>query len=124
MVLASNKVVRHANTIPSHPPLEGVRAFRRLRQNALADAPEATVSVRGKDCFVVMDLETYHYLRECELVAAQAGSQADVAARRLVTESVDTHLKRLAKIIMTWGCSGYEGLESGSRPRFSRVSPE
>ena len=31
----------------------------------LADRQEAVVSVRGKDRFVVMEIEQYHYLREC-----------------------------------------------------------
>lgn len=66
--------------------------------DALADAPEAIVSVRGKDRFVVMDIAHYHYLRECELTAALVESQADIAAGRFVKESVDAHMKRLAKI--------------------------
>lgn len=66
--------------------------------DALADAPEAMVSVRGKDRFVVMDIAHYHYLRECELAAALAESQADLAAGRFVRESVDAHLRRLAKL--------------------------
>lgn len=37
---------------------------------ALSTAPEAIVSVRGKDRFVVMEMARYHYLRECELDAA------------------------------------------------------
>ncbi|MBU6199523.1 MAG: hypothetical protein KGI64_08525 [Xanthomonadaceae bacterium] len=65
---------------------------------ALADAPEAMVSVRGQDRFVVMDIEHYRYLRECELTAALAESQADLAAGRFVVESVEAHLKRLAKL--------------------------
>jgi hypothetical protein len=65
---------------------------------ALTDAPEAMVSVRGKDRFVVMDIEHYHYLRECELTAALAESQADITAGRFVKESVDAHMKRLAKL--------------------------
>jgi len=32
---------------------------------SLAEHPEAIVSVRGKDRFVVMDLEQYHNLRDC-----------------------------------------------------------
>jgi hypothetical protein len=66
--------------------------------DALAKAPEAIVSVHGKERFVVMDIEHYHYLRECELAAALAESQADLDAGRFVKESVDAHLKRLAKI--------------------------
>ncbi len=66
--------------------------------DALADTPEAMVSVRGKDRFVVMDIAHYHYLRECELAAALAESQTDLAAGRFVTESVDAHMTRLAAL--------------------------
>lgn len=62
---------------------------------SLADHPEAIVSVRGKDRFVVMDIEQYQYLRECELVAALAETRADLAARRYVEESAEEHLKRI-----------------------------
>jgi hypothetical protein len=48
---------------------------------ALSTAPEAIVSVRGKDRFVVMDMAHYHYLRECELDAALAETRADLAAQ-------------------------------------------
>ncbi|MEO7478782.1 MAG: hypothetical protein ABIT64_06090 [Lysobacteraceae bacterium] len=65
---------------------------------ALSDSAEATVSVRGKDRFVVMDIEHYRYLRECELTAALAESQADLAEGRYVKESVNAHMKRLAKL--------------------------
>ena len=73
---------------------QGVAAISK----ALADVSEAMVSVRGKDRFVVMDIAHYHYLRECELAAALAESQADLAAGRFVKESVDAHMKRLAKL--------------------------
>lgn len=79
-----------ANTLK----IQGVAAIA----NALADAPEAVVSVRGKDRFVVMDIDHYHYLRECELAAALAESQADLAEGRFVTESVDAHMTRLAAL--------------------------
>lgn len=62
---------------------------------ALSDSPEAIVSVRGKDKFVVMDLAHYHYLRECELDAALAETRADLAAGRYVQESAEAHLARL-----------------------------
>lgn len=74
--------------------IQGVTAIT----DALADAPEAMVSVRGKDRFVVMNIEHYHYLRECELAAALMESQADMAAGRFVAESVEAHLARLAKL--------------------------
>ncbi|NLY26289.1 MAG: type II toxin-antitoxin system Phd/YefM family antitoxin [Alcaligenaceae bacterium] len=65
---------------------------------ALSQAPEAIVSVRGKDRFVVMDLAHYQYLRECELDAALAETRADLAAGRFVEESAAEHLARLDKL--------------------------
>jgi hypothetical protein len=70
---------------------KGVAAIER----ALSQAPEAIVSVRGKDKFVVMDMARYHYLRECELDAALAQTRADLAAGRIVQESPEAHLARL-----------------------------
>ena len=64
---------------------------------ALAERPEAIVSVRGKDRFVVMDIAQYHYLRECELEAALAETRADVATGRFVKESAAAHVKRVKK---------------------------
>jgi PHD/YefM family antitoxin component YafN of YafNO toxin-antitoxin module len=61
----------------------------------LADQTEATISVRGKERFVVMDVAQYHYLRECELEAALAQSRADLAAGRAVEESADAHMRRM-----------------------------
>lgn len=64
----------------------------------LAERPEAIVSVRGKDRFVVMDIAQYNYLRECELEAALAETRADIAAGRVVKESAAAHVKRVKKI--------------------------
>jgi hypothetical protein len=83
-----------ASISANHLKTHGVSAIA----ETLADAHEAMVSVRGKDRFVVMDIERYHYLRECELTAALAESQADLAAGRFVKDSVDAHMKRLAKL--------------------------
>ena len=62
---------------------------------ALGDTPEAIVSVRGKDKFVVMEIAHYHYLRECELEAALAQTQADLETGHFVKESPEAHLARL-----------------------------
>ena len=70
---------------------KGVAAIEAM----LDEHDEAIVSVRGKDRFVVMDLEHYHRLRECELEAALAQARADVAAGRVVKESAEAHLARL-----------------------------
>lgn len=52
-------------------------------------------SVRGKKHFVVIPLEQFQYLRECELEAALAQSKADLADGRFVVSSPDEHLERL-----------------------------
>jgi PHD/YefM family antitoxin component YafN of YafNO toxin-antitoxin module len=64
-------------------------------ESTLAQQSEAMISVRGKDRFVVMDVEHYNYLRECELEAALAQSRADIAAGRLVRESPQAHVDRI-----------------------------
>jgi hypothetical protein len=61
----------------------------------LATQPEAMISVRGKERFVVMNVAHYHYLRECELDAALAQSRTDTAAGRFVAETAEQHMTRL-----------------------------
>lgn len=61
----------------------------------LAKAPEAFITVRGKNRYVVMDIEHYQYLRECELEAALLEARQDIKEGRVVTESVAEHIKRL-----------------------------
>ena len=67
-------------------------------ESVLINHTEATISVRGKDRFVVMDMAQYHYLRECELEAALAESKGDMASDRFVKETVAQHLKRLKQL--------------------------
>lgn len=64
-------------------------------ENALAEKSEAYVSVRGRQRFVVMEVAQYNYLRECELEAALAESQADMAAGRFIQESPLQHVARV-----------------------------
>ncbi|MFH0782531.1 MAG: type II toxin-antitoxin system Phd/YefM family antitoxin [Pseudomonadota bacterium] len=63
---------------------------------ALLNGEEATISVRGKERFVVMTIDHYHYLRECELEAVLAESRADIAAGRYVKEGAEDHLHRIS----------------------------
>ncbi|MDP1995869.1 MAG: type II toxin-antitoxin system Phd/YefM family antitoxin, partial [Gallionella sp.] len=60
----------------------------------LAERPEAIVSVRGKERFVVMEIAQYHHLRECELEAALAETKADIAAGRFNKGTPAAHVKR------------------------------
>lgn len=71
--------------------VKGIAAIEAM----LEQQPEAVISVRGKERFVVMELAQYHYLRECELEAALAESRNDLATGRFVQESPEAHLARL-----------------------------
>jgi len=83
------------NTISANDlKTKGVSAI----EQALTDQQEASVTVRGQMKYVVMSRAQYVHLRECELEAALAESKADMNAGRYVKESVEQHLKRLAKL--------------------------
>ena len=68
-------------------------------ETVLAEQPEAIISVRGKERFVVMDIAHYHHLRECELEAALLQSRADVRAGHAVQESAAEHMARLDNLL-------------------------
>lgn len=68
-------------------------------ENVLTTQPEAIISVRGKERFVVMGISHYHYLRECELEAALLQSQADRRAGRAVQETAAEHMTRIESLM-------------------------
>ncbi len=61
----------------------------------LAQQSEAVISVRGKQRYVVMPMEQYNFLRECELDAALAQSRADIAAGRFSTQTAQEHFAEI-----------------------------
>jgi PHD/YefM family antitoxin component YafN of YafNO toxin-antitoxin module len=56
---------------------------------------EVLISVRGKNKYVVMNLEKYDQLRECELESALREARADYDSGKTVSESVEDHLRRV-----------------------------
>ncbi|MCJ7538441.1 MAG: type II toxin-antitoxin system Phd/YefM family antitoxin [Desulfobacterales bacterium] len=66
-------------------------------ESSLDSDNELVITVRGKEKFVVMDMQHYNYLRECELDAALHETEADYQAGKFVTESVEKHIKRVTK---------------------------
>jgi len=70
----------------------GISAIRR----ATEETGEVVVSVRGKGCYVVMNMEAYNRIRELELDKALRDVRADIRAKRYVAESVNKHMKRIA----------------------------
>jgi len=69
-------------------------------EEALNGQSEASISVRGTQRYVVMEMAHYHYLRECELDAALVQSRADIAAGRFVQETADAHAARLEALLL------------------------
>ena len=65
--------------------------------NNLANDHELIITVHGKEKFVVMDIQHYTYLRECELDAALHETRADYQNNKFVMESVEKHIKRITK---------------------------
>jgi hypothetical protein len=65
----------------------------------LLEQPEAVISVRGKQRFVVMDIAHYQYLRECELEAALAETRADIAAGRFKVQTAAQHIAEVEALL-------------------------
>jgi PHD/YefM family antitoxin component YafN of YafNO toxin-antitoxin module len=66
-------------------------------QNNLLNNKELVITVRGKEKFVVMDMNHYNYLRECELDAALNQAKTDYESGNYITENVDAHIKRITQ---------------------------
>lgn len=66
-------------------------------QENLLDHQELVITVRGKEKFVVMDMEQYNYLRECELDAALNQAKRDYESGNYTTEDVEDHIKRITR---------------------------
>jgi len=63
-------------------------------ESGVRDGGEASITVRGDDRYVVMPIQRYHFLRECELEYALAESRADMKAGRVHRETPARHVKR------------------------------
>ena len=72
---------------------EGISAI----EKHLAIDRELVITVRGKERFVVMEMQQYNYLRECELNDALHEVRADYEAGRFVAESVENHIQRITQ---------------------------
>ena len=70
---------------------KGISAFN----EALNENEEAIISVHGKNKFVVLTIEKYNYLRECELEAALLEAKQDLKTGNFKTDSIDNHMKRV-----------------------------
>ncbi|MCX5817378.1 MAG: type II toxin-antitoxin system Phd/YefM family antitoxin [Proteobacteria bacterium] len=64
---------------------------------ATGSGEEAIISVRGKNRFVVLPIEQYNYLRDCELEAALREAKDDLAKGKFKKETVEKHVKRITR---------------------------
>jgi hypothetical protein len=64
-------------------------------EKALEGEAEAVISVRGRDRYVVMELDEYNRLRVCELESALYETRQQLAVGEFVEESVNDHIERI-----------------------------
>lgn len=65
--------------------------------DAVSNSDEVFVTVRGKNRYVVIPIEKYNYLRECELEAALNETQRDMKNGKYFQESIEKHIKRISR---------------------------
>ena len=66
-------------------------------EDALKSEDEVIITVRGKDKYVIINMNKYNRLRDYELEIALHEARADVAKGRVKRESVAAHMKRVTK---------------------------
>ena len=99
MIRTSNRTINH--TIKSRIAMSTISANDlktkgvSIIESALQTSPEVSISVRGATRYVVMELAQYQYLRECELTAALAEVQSDLASGNTIQESPEAHVQRI-----------------------------
>lgn len=64
-------------------------------EQAISTDSEAIITVRGKSKYVVLSIDEYNRLRECELEAALIDAKKDLAEGKFYSDSVEDHLKRI-----------------------------
>lgn len=56
---------------------------------------EVLISVRGKNKYVVVDIERYEYLRECEIEQAYRDVKEDIGNKNSTVQTAKEHMKEL-----------------------------
>lgn len=65
--------------------------------DAVLNSDEVFVTVRGKNRYVVIPIEKYNYLCECELETALNETQRDMKNGKYFHESIEKHIKRISR---------------------------
>lgn len=80
-----------ANITANELKTKGVAIIEKIT----SEQQEAIITVRGKSKYVVLTINEYNHLRECELEAALLESRKDLQSGNYNTGTVEEHLKRL-----------------------------
>ncbi|MDD5215032.1 MAG: type II toxin-antitoxin system Phd/YefM family antitoxin [Methylococcales bacterium] len=64
-------------------------------ESALQYDSDVAITVRGKTRFVVVNVDYFQQLRECELEKAAREAREDIAAGRFVVETAAQHKERI-----------------------------
>lgn len=66
-----------------------------ILEEEIGENNTAMITVRGKSKYVVMGLETYNHLRECELEAAIVETRKELEKGEIFKDTVDEHIQRI-----------------------------
>ncbi len=55
----------------------------------------AMITVRGRSKYVVMDMDTYNHLRECELEAALIETRKELKLGEVYEDTIEKHIRRI-----------------------------
>jgi prevent-host-death family protein len=66
-----------------------------ILETMTSDNNEAIITVRGKSKFVVLTIDEYNRLRECELEAAIIETKNDLASGKYISGTIEDHIKRI-----------------------------
>lgn len=64
-------------------------------EDALCSNDEAVITVRGKEAYVIININKYSKFREYEREVELQETRVDIAEGRVIRESVDDHMKRM-----------------------------
>jgi len=70
---------------------KGINSIKKLLQKE----KEVVVTVRGESKYVIVDMEHYNYLRDCELNIAVLQVEEDIKNGNYTVESANDHIDRL-----------------------------
>ncbi len=59
----------------------------------------AMITVRGRSKYVVMDMDTYNHLRECELEAALIETRKELKLGKVHEDTIEEHIQRITSEI-------------------------